>query len=230
MRAGILKEADVVSALGADSPQFHPSDRNRFRLKRFSRFMLLVDKVLAEKGRCRIIDIGGTVSYWQAMGWDGRDPRVTVTLVNLEAEPACAGFECLSGDARALPFADKSYDLVHSNSVIEHVGRWRDMVAMASEVRRLADHYFVQTPYYWFPIEPHFRFPFFHMLPEPWRLTLVRMRSWGFHPRAHTIDEAMDILENAWLLDLRRYRSLFPDADIEFERALLLPKSMIATR
>ena len=64
------------------------------------------------------------------------------------------------GDARNLSeYADGSVDLVHSNSVIEHVGGWADMRAMADEMMRIGRSGWMQTPAWEFPVEPHFRAP-----------------------------------------------------------------------
>ncbi len=125
---------------------------------------------------------------------------------------------------------DLSFDVVHSNSVIEHVGLWRDECKMAQEVRRLAARYFVQTPNYWFPLEPHLRTPFVHWLPVPWRAAIVRRRACGYFPRARSYDEARNILDDARLLDARAMATLFPDAVIERERIAGLTKSLIAIR
>lgn len=203
---------------------------NRFRQQRLRRFLSLVDDIVHAKGTCRILDIGGKLAYWQALYplWRGRPCHIT--LVNLTAEPVSDGpFTSVSGDARDLgQFADMSFDLVHSNSVIEHVGTWRDQCRMAHEVRRLAPRYFVQTPNFWFPIEPHFRTPFIHWLPEPWRAAIVMRRACGFYPRARSYHEARDILDDARLLDARAMAELFPDAAIERERIAGLTKSLIA--
>jgi SAM-dependent methyltransferase len=211
--------------------KFDPRINNRFRRQRLARFLKLVDKICAEKGACRILDVGGSMEYWRALRTESLGPRTSISLINLVGEKVEGStFESLVGDARDLPFVDNAYDIVHSNSVIEHVGSWADMIRMANEIRRVASHYFVQTPCYWFPIEPHFRLPLMHWLPEPWRRSLVMNRAWGFIPQAHSLDEAMAILENIRLLDIRQYKCLFPDARIEIERVSLLPKSMIAIR
>lgn len=161
--------------------------------------------------------------------WEGRPIRVT--MINLAAETTGDDrFTSMAGDARELPFPDQSFDIVHSNSVIEHVGRWGDMKRMAQEVRRLAPRHFVQTPNYWFPVEPHFRTPVIHWLPEPLRMAIVRRRACGFYPRAETIDDGMRFLEDAILLTHAQMASLFPDSRIERERVGPFCKSLIAVR
>src|SRR3546814_8846589 len=73
---------------------------------------------------------------------------LSVTIVNMEGETGDDGpFQLRLGDACNLSeYADNSFDIVHSNSVIEHVGRWEQMKMMAAEVRRLAPVYYLQTP------------------------------------------------------------------------------------
>ena len=141
---------------------------NRFRVKRFRLFESIVDRVLSEKATCRIIDLGGEPCYWEEFGTRLDWTRVSVHTLNLVAhETTHPGITGLVGDARnAHQFGDLSFDIVHSNSVIEHVGRWDDWALMARETRRLAPRYFVQTPYFWFPMEPHARFLFLHWMPE----------------------------------------------------------------
>jgi ubiquinone/menaquinone biosynthesis C-methylase UbiE len=106
--------------------------RNRWRERRLQRFMALVDGVLARQDTCRIIDVGGTMAFWHALrgSWEGRN--LDVTMVNVETEDTGdQRFRSIAGDARQLPFEDMSFDMVHSNSVIEHVGRWSDLKRMA---------------------------------------------------------------------------------------------------
>jgi hypothetical protein len=205
--------------------------RNRWRERRLSRFLQAVDEVAQSQAPVRILDIGGTIGYWTALEdlWRGRN--IEVTMVNLAAEPVDRpGFTSLAGDACALPFDDHAFDIVHSNSVIEHVGRWNNMRRMANEVRRLAPRYFVQTPNFGFPIEPHYRFPMIHWLPEQVRLSIIRRRGCGFYPRAQSMDEGMRYVEDAILLTYGQMAELFPDARIEREKVALMTKSLIAIR
>jgi hypothetical protein len=208
------------------------SVKNRFRVQRFRLFKLIVDQVIADKGTCRILDVGGTSAYWKEFGsvldWD----KVTVCTVNvLREEMTNSRITSVAGDARDMSaFSDLSFDIVHSNSVIEHVGRWDDMALMAKEVRRLAPRYFVQTPYFWFPIEPHARFPLLHWMPESWRYRILMRRSCGYWKQRPDVGEATKAIQSALLLDNRQLQFLFPDAKIVSERFIGFKKSLIAIR
>jgi hypothetical protein len=204
----------------------------RFRRKRFAHVQRLIDDILKERGSCRILDIGGEAVYWEIAKDYIAARNIQITLVNLSAEAVSGpNFTSIQGDATKLDhLADNSFDLVHSNSVIEHVGNWQAMKAMAGHVRRLASRYFVQTPNFWFPIEPHMRAPLFHWLPEQLRYRILMTFDIGFAAKRGSVDHAMRDVQSIALLDRRQFAELFPDAAIEAERVLGLPKSLMAIR
>ena len=212
--------------------RYRPDQINSFRLARFGIVRRLIEEILSKQKDCLVLDIGGTPAYWTTLGADLDWTRVKVHLVNLTLDVTdFPGLVCEVGDARHLPqFADLSFDLVHSNSVIEHVGRWGDMAAMAGEVRRLARRYFVQTPYFWFPLEPHARFPLLHWMPESWRYRILMNRTCGFWRQQPDLGRAVTAIQSALLLDKRQFRYLFPDARLETEQYYGLTKSLMAIR
>ncbi len=106
--------------------------------------------------------------------------------------------------------AGRRFDLVHSNSVIEHVGDWAAMVAFSRTVHRLSDRHFIQTPNYWFPLEPHFRVVGFQFLPLRLRASLTRHFNLGFFPRAASVEEAWSNVRDIRLLDRSMMATLFP--------------------
>lgn len=204
----------------------------RFRAERFRRLRPLIERIVAEKGKARIADLGGTAYYWNIFGSFVADTPVEIDLYNLEHVPTGSPkLRSLIGDATRLDHLDDmSYDLVHSNSVIEHVGNWDAMTRMAAHVRRLAPAYYVQTPNFWFPYEPHFRFPVFHWLPQQVQYRLLLRLNLGFGGRRHSLDAAMRGLQSTSMLDHRQVASLFPDARIDREYFLGLTKSLMAIR
>jgi hypothetical protein len=101
---------------------------------------------------------------------------------------------------------------------------------MAREVRRLAPAYYVQTPNFWFPYEPHFRFPFFQFFPEQVRYRLLMRFNLGFGGRRDTLDAAMRGVQSVDLLDFRQMRELFPDARLAREYFGPWTKSIMAIR
>ncbi len=222
-----------MPALVLDSPYKDSSSLPyRFRQKRFAMVKNLIDAILKERGACNILDVGGEAVYWNIAKdyLAGRNVHVTLLNRTLEDVPG-PRFSAQVGDATRLDhLPDNSFDLVHSNSVIEHVGNWEAMMAMAGHVRRLAPRYYVQTPNFWFPIEPHMRAPLFHWLPEQLRYRILMRFDIGFAKRRGTVDHAMRDVQSIALLDRRQFAALFPDARIETERVLAMPKSLMAIR
>ncbi len=125
------------------------------------------------------------------------------------------------GDATQLPFADGEFPLVFSSSVIEHIPK-ELQPKFASEIRRVGQRYFVQTPNRLFPIEPHYQFPFFHFLPERAQRALNRRFTLGWQQKGSW--------EDITLLSARELRRLFPDGEIHRERLFGLTKSLMVVR
>ncbi|MDN2564796.1 class I SAM-dependent methyltransferase [Aquibium sp. A9E412] len=206
-----------------------------FRARRFAHVRRLIEAVLDERGEADIVDLGGTETYW-LIGADfmrAHRHRLRVTLVNTEAQTLDDSglFDAVQASAAdpAL-FSGRRFDLVHSNSVIEHVGDWRAMQAFAANARRLAPRYYVQTPNYWFPFEPHFRFAGFQYLPKRLRVALLMRFALGFFRRIPTRAEADEIIFHHRLLSTREMAGLFPDGRVLHERFAGLNKSIIAMR
>ena len=217
---------------------------SRFRRKRFELVEELIQALSARAaktggdGRVRILDVGGRRDYWTLLG-DDLAPKVSIIILNneeVELETGAAPDDGLDvtyelGDARAMPqYADHAFDLAHSNSVIEHVGGLQDMAAMADETRRLAPAYYVQTPYLWFPMEPHYGVPFFHWLPAPTRAQLGVRYKVGYRAQQPDWRAGAALVDHTSLLDQAAMRALFPDAEHRRERFALMTKSLIAFR
>ena len=206
---------------------------SRIRRRRLKTLVRLIESSHAKRGPLRILDLGGTEDYWRLLPQPVLE-LVHVTLLNLPGavEPPPDGrFRFVEGDACDLPeYGDGAFHIVHSNSVLEHVGDWPRMVAFAREVRRLAPSYYVQTPYFWFPIEPHWMAPFFHWLPRPLQVGLFMRFSLGHASRCATVGEAVLQADSARLLDKRMFRHLFPEAELITERFFGIPKSLVALR
>lgn len=215
----------ILKKLGDNSDA--ASVANRMRRRRFAFFLSLLDGVPRP---VRILDVGGTREFWETM-LPERSADVHVTLLNLRTQPVSGPmFDSVAGDARDLSrYAAKAFDVVFSNSVIEHLGPGHSgQSRMASEVRRVGTRYFVQTPNRWFPIEPHFLTPGFQFLPLSLRVWMVSHFSVGWYPRISDADEARHEVESIVLLSESRFRALFPDASIYREKMLGLTKSFVA--
>jgi len=146
------------------------------------------------------------------------DPSKEV-LANVKAVLAAQGLpgvKFVEASADDLDFADGSFDIVFSNSVIEHVGDAASQRRFALEVARVGRSYWVQTPNRWFPIEQHLLTPFLHWMPRRWQRALApRCNLWLLLVRASPDRRRYYIehyLGEIRLLSAACLRDLFPDA------------------
>lgn len=209
----------------------------KLRQKRSRRIVDLIERVYEVNRRVGMIDVGGTREYWNIIPTEYLQQRnVRITIVNLavpthgfDAEDAV--FSYVQGDGCNLKdVRNNQFDIAHSNSVIEHVGGLDRMTDFAMEMRRVAASYYVQTPNYFYPIEPHFWVPFFHWLPVSVRLRLAMKFPLGCFPKASDIEEARRFVDLCQLLKKKTLLDLFPDATLYKERLFLLVKSFVLIR
>jgi hypothetical protein len=181
-------------------------------------------------GSMSIIDLGGTAEAWL------RSPvrPASVHVVNLEpetAEPAASWIRADQADACNLPdrISRGSYDLVFSNSVIEHVGGHAQRMRFAEAVHKLANVHWVQTPYRYFPVEPHWLFPGLQFMPLALRARLSY--HWPLvHTKAGSLSEALQASMEVELVSRTEMRFYFPKSDIRAERGFGLVKSLVAIK
>ena len=196
------------------------------RRKRFALFQALIERL---DPPVRILDVGGTEQFWDMMKFAASE-RIQITLLNtFPVEVSSPHMQSAVGDARDLSqFGDHEFDVVFSNSVIEHVGGIDDQRRMANEIRRVAKFYFVQTPNRGFPIEPHFMFPFFQFLPVPCRAKLLQKFNLGWVARVPEYQNARLVVQSIRLLTRWDLEQMFPEAEIFEERFFGLTKSFVA--
>ena len=202
---------------------------SRMRQARVAQFLNVLP---TNSGITRILDVGGTEHFWTGI-WSERCKHLRITLLNIE--PATVSgvlpIEAVTGDARDLSaFAAQEFDFCFSNSVIEHVGSLADQKKMADEIRRVCGGYFIQTPYRYFPLEPHFQVPLWAQLPLGVRTALHQRWNLGWMPAEPDYMTARLEVEQIRLLSIREYRLLFADAEIRYEKVGPLIKSLIAVK
>ena len=143
-----------------------------------------------------------------------------ITLLNVVPSPnRTSNMNSVACDAKRLCFTESEFDIVFSNSVIEHVD---DHKMVADEIRRVGRAYWVQTPNFYFPIEPHTFIPFLQFFPLKVRPYLVQY----FAPKERR-GLKREIL-GIQLLKRRELEMLFPEAQIWEEKMFGMTKSFVA--
>ena len=197
---------------------------SRFRKKRFQFFE---EKIKKMEKPITILDIGGTAGFWINENYHKRDD-IMITVLNLRAEERrYPNIKVIEGDACDLSmYEDNAFDIAFSNSLIEHLYTKENQVMMANEAMRVGRYHFIQTPNRYFPIEPHFKFPFFQFLPKAIKVFL-QTRTSLINGVRYDREYAENMVEEIRLLSKKEMQELFPKSSLYVERFLGLAKSFI---
>lgn len=179
----------------------------RARAARHQQFLALAGVT----AQTRILDVGcGT------LGLRGLAPDLDITGTDVVDRPSYPGPFVRADATQRLPFDDGAFDLAYSSSVVEHL-RPADRAAYAAELRRVAHGWWVQTPAFSFPVEPHALLPVAHWLPVALRKPYWRLGAAGDW-------------EDIALLRHDELAALLPGSQIVAERFGPLAKSWIAVK
>ncbi len=199
------------------------------------RKMDMFNRIMQPGSNTRILDIGAQINPNHEYGLqliDAYPHKRNITAINISADHVehikhhYPDVDARVGDACALEFPDKSFDIVYSNAVIEHVGSWENQCKMAAEIMRVSKKWFVTTPNRWYPFEFHMRLPLVTWLPGGAYLTAgsivcyqhqIRRYRW-FTPRRTDLR----------LMTARELRSIFPQSRIVKQRITFMPETLIA--
>lgn len=183
-----------------------------------------------ELAKMRVLDLGGSVHFWFESGLIDHVGAVVIYNIShaeVQIGPEhSAKIEVRIYDGKTLPEPDAGFDLVLSNSMLEHVPPLA-RARVADEMQRVGKRGFVQTPAMEFPIEPHFVCPFIHWLPRPIGRHFVRFTPWALLSRPSK-EKQQDYFAEVNLLTRADVALLFPGRRIFAERFAGLPKAWIA--
>lgn len=216
-------------------PYIKGSIAHRVRVRRCQ---ILRDRLMAnELSDITCLDVGGTREFWDtSLSIFPKGLFNRIDIINLfpveKEETSVDGVRIrqMVGDATALKeLGPLQYDLVFSNSVIEHVGNLQLQKKMADGVKLISKYWFIQTPAKAYPIEPHFYIPFFPYLPLHWRASLHRRFNLGFMPKEPDPLKALIHCEDTRLLGLKEFTLLFKESEMIKERLFLFIQSYTAT-
>ncbi len=193
-----------------------------FRRKRMSIFENLFNPLNGKK----ILDVGGSIFNWSLL----KDkPKVTILNIKFSKELGLYeknNVELILGSGLCLPFKGNSFDIIYSNSVIEHLGTWKNQMQFAKEIMRVGKNIFIQTPNKYFFIEPHLITPFIHYLPKKFQRRFLRnFTVWGLITRPSQQYCINHVINEIRLLSYNELRRLFPSCHIIRERFLFFTKS-----
>lgn len=124
-----------------------------------------------KRNRPRLLDIGtgnGEIAHYLGAEFDVVSVDVT------DQRQVADGFNFVRIEGEQLPFADRFFDVVVSNHVIEHVSDADRHLAEIARVVQQDGLVYLATPNRLWPWEVHYRVPLLHYLPSSCFMALLK--------------------------------------------------------
>lgn len=189
------------------------------RKKMFDLFLAQCDP----SGNDRLLDVGVTsdttyeASNYLEAWYKYKNNVVAVGIDDASfLEELYPGMKFVMANGLDLPFEDRSFDIVHSSAVLEHVGSEEKQVQFVRECARVAKRaFFITTPNRWFPIEFHTVLPLIHWLPKNGFRYILRNTGYDFF----SLEENLNLIGRR---DLNRISSSINEYGISIHGVRLL--------
>ncbi len=117
----------------------------------------------------------------------------------------------LIGDGRNTKIKDNSFDIVHSNATIEHVGSFENQISFVKEMLRISkESVFIQTPNRFYPIDFHTILPLIHCLPKRIHRKILKYLKLDFYSKEENLNllSINDLKNICKLLNIKKYKIL----------------------
>jgi 2-polyprenyl-3-methyl-5-hydroxy-6-metoxy-1,4-benzoquinol methylase len=153
-----------------------------------------------------IIDIGTTPSLDDVQNTilsKTRDNKNVTCLSNLNCKILLKKYpnikKILIRDGRNNNLPNNSFDIVHSNAVIEHVGSPKNQLLFIKECIRISKKYvFIQTPNRFYPLDFHTILPLIHWLPKNIHRKILKIIGLNFY----SLEKNLNLLTRRDLINL----------------------------
>ena len=115
------------------------------------------------------------------------------------------------GDARNTMLEKGSFEIVHSNATIEHVGSFENQVSFVREMLRISsESVFIQTPNRFYPIDFHTILPFIHWLPKKIHRKILKFLKKDFYSKEENLNllTAKELKKICEILNIKKFKIL----------------------